>query len=262
MNSRIVVAVVGVPVLVLLALLAPAWLLALILALLAGCAGFELLRCCSGGSRWNYAAAAAAALNVGLMYIRPGIVLYALYFELAAAFLAGVLAAGRIPVQKIMMLLFAAGPIAWSFSAILRIEASELTRCYLLLPFILSFCCDTFAYLAGTRLGKHKLAPYVSPHKTVEGSIGGLLGCVLGGLVFALVIRAIGHEVSLAKMLLLSLLGGVFAQLGDLSFSLIKREFGIKDYGRLFLEHGGTLDRFDSVLFVLPLTELFLLILP
>ena len=90
----------------------------------------------------------------------------------------------------------------------------------------------------------------------MEGSIGGLLGNVVCGLLFAFVMKhwfyGASGTLSYGAMAVLSLFCGVVAQLGDLSFSLIKREFGIKDYGKIFLAHGGVLDRFDSVLFVAP----------
>ena len=89
--------------------------------------------------------------------------------------------------------------------------------------------------------------------------MGGLLGNVIGGLVFALVMNLwFNGDISYPGMALLGLGCSVVAQLGDLSFSLIKREFGIKDYGKLFLAHGGVLDRFDSVLFVAPVLALLL----
>ena len=87
----------------------------------------------------------------------------------------------------------------------------------------------------------------------MEGSIGGLAGNLICGLLFAFVMnRWFGGTISYEPMALLSLFCGVVAQIGDLSFSLIKREFGVKDYGKIFWAHGGVLDRFDSVLFVAP----------
>ena len=160
---------------------------------------------------------------------------------------------GKVKFNQIMAGLFGSIAIGYSFSAFLRLEASGVGRAYLLLPFILSFACDTFAFFAGLTLGKHKLAPKVSPKKTVEGSIGGLAGNVLCGLVFAWVMnRWFSGDVPYGAMAVLALFCGAVAQVGDLSFSLIKREFGVKDYGKIFFAHGGVLDRFDSVLFVAP----------
>lgn len=89
--------------------------------------------------------------------------------------------------------------------------------------------------------------------------MGGLAGNVVGGVAFALVMNlALGHSISYLGIALLGLFCSVVAQLGDLTFSLIKREFGIKDYGRIFLAHGGVLDRFDSVIFVAPVLAVLL----
>ena len=97
----------------------------------------------------------------------------------------------------------------------------------------------------------------------MEGAVGGLLGNVVGGLVFAFLTRRFaGGGPDYLPILCLSLVCGVISQLGDLSFSLIKRQYGVKDYGRIFLAHGGVLDRFDSVLFVAPVVEYALLWFP
>ena len=129
----------------------------------------------------------------------------------------------------------------------------QCCRLLLLLPLLFSFGSDTGAFFAGRALGRHKLAPKVSPHKTVEGALGGLAGNAVLGIIFALMMNtALDYSISYMGIALAGLVCSVVAQLGDLSFSLIKREFGIKDYGRIFLEHGGVLDRFDSVIFVAP----------
>ena len=119
---------------------------------------------------------------------------------------------------------------------------------------------DTFAYFAGRFFGKHKLAPIVSPKKTVEGAIGGILGCVLLGEICTYVYQNIAdksdiffHGVAPAFYLVVAVLGviaAVLGILGDLFASVVKRQHGIKDYGTIFPGHGGILDRFDSVLFV------------
>ncbi len=124
---------------------------------------------------------------------------------------------------------------------------------------------DTFAYFAGRAFGKHKLAPAVSPHKTVEGAIGGLLGSMVLGLVVTLVYvqlvgRLMGFErVRGAYYVLVVLLGAVASVLGvvgDLFASAVKRQCGIKDFGTIFPGHGGILDRFDSLLFIAPLVSM------
>ena len=121
-----------------------------------------------------------------------------------------------------------------------------------LLIFIGAWVTDTFAYFTGVLFGKHKLIPDVSPKKTIEGSVGGTVFCALFFVGFALLVDyfVAGAE---ANILLLAIAGIVIAlisQIGDLIMSVIKRHYGIKDYGKLFPGHGGMLDRFDSILAV------------
>ena len=119
---------------------------------------------------------------------------------------------------------------------------------------------DTGAYLVGRKIGKHKLAPALSPHKSIEGSIGGMLSaailcglyCWLSGKLDLKLIPA---------FCLIGAIGSIFGQLGDLAASSIKRYTGIKDYGNIMPGHGGVLDRFDSVLFTLPIIYIFVKIL-
>jgi|SRR5579884_895223 len=112
---------------------------------------------------------------------------------------------------------------------------------------------DTSAYLIGRGLGQHKLAPALSPNKTVEGALGGLLGGIAVGVAFAAWLH-----LALVDGLVLGLIAGVAGQIGDLFESALKREAGIKDFGRIMPGHGGVLDRFDSLLFVVPLAYCYL----
>ncbi|MCC6276861.1 MAG: phosphatidate cytidylyltransferase [Oligoflexia bacterium] len=125
---------------------------------------------------------------------------------------------------------------------------------WLVLTLFIVFTGDTVAYLVGTRYGKTKLFPRISPKKSVEGSIGSLFASVLVAMIFR-------HfwlpEVDQLMMLLLSVVTSVVAQLGDLSESLIKRAFHVKDSGSIMPGHGGLLDRFDGVLFGAPIVYVF-----
>lgn len=262
LQSRVLVAVIGVPVLVWVVLWAPSQVMLIALAVLAGIGAMELQKCVSSGVKEKDLREISViyAVAVVLWYDwQPERIEILLVAEAVSAFGYAILKAGEVKFAQIMAGLFGSIAIGYSFAAFLRMEASGIHRAYLLLPFILSFACDTFAYFAGRAFGKHKLAPKVSPKKTVEGSIGGMTGNVVCGLLFAFVMdRWFGGSIGYGAMAALALLCSIVAQVGDLSFSLIKREFGIKDYGRLFLEHGGVLDRFDSVLFVTPVIEIIL----
>ena len=260
MKSRILVAVVGVPVLLYVVLAAPPIVMMIALAILAGVGGYELQRCVSGAKEGVLVgmSGSCAGLTVIWYYNMPDAVEGLFLLELLIFFGYAIFKGGEVKFNQIMAGLFGCIAIGWSFASFLRLEASGLHRAYLLLPFILSFACDTFAFFTGLALGKHKLAPKVSPKKTVEGSVGGLVGNVACGLLFVFVMNRFfgGSAIGYGPMALMALVCGAVAQIGDLSFSLIKREFGIKDYGRLFLAHGGVLDRFDSVLFVTPVIEI------
>ena len=137
--------------------------------------------------------------------------------------------------------------------------------------FILLILCfawggDTAAYFAGRAFGKHKLAPVVSPHKTVEGAIGGVCGSIAAGMVLTLVYALLSARYQVITLnvqpyhyLILAVMGGiasVLGILGDLFASAVKRQMGIKDYGTIFPGHGGILDRFDSVMFVAPFVSI------
>ena len=125
----------------------------------------------------------------------------------------------------------------------------------LLLVFVLLWANDTFAYLTGRLLGKHKLFERISPGKTIEGSVGGLILTLVGVVVFSRFVSWLPLKVAIG----MGLIAVVFGTLGDLCESMLKRQAGVKDSGNLIPGHGGILDRFDSVLFAIPFVFVFLL---
>jgi len=133
---------------------------------------------------------------------------------------------------------------------------------YVWLVFICSWGCDTCAYSVGMTLGKHKLAPVLSPKKSVEGAIGGILGAALIGALYVLAVNHwAGAELSVLNFAIIGGVGGAISQIGDLSASAVKRFHNIKDYGNLIPGHGGILDRFDSVIFTAPIIYLLVVVL-
>ena len=132
-----------------------------------------------------------------------------------------------------------------------------------LIPFIVAFSSDAGAYFAGRFFGQHKLAPVISQHKTVEGAIGGMLCAVVVMLIYCAVLQfGFGFQVKYAFAIIYGLLGSAVGVFGDLCFSVVKRQTGIKDYGNLIPGHGGVLDRFDSMMMVGPLMEALLILIP
>lgn len=116
------------------------------------------------------------------------------------------------------------------------------------LIFICSWGCDTCAYCVGVLIGKHKMAPVLSPKKSIEGAVGGVAGAALLGVAYAAIL-----DKNMAAYAIICAVGALISMVGDLAASGIKRNQGIKDYGKLIPGHGGILDRFDSVIFTAPI---------
>jgi phosphatidate cytidylyltransferase len=153
--------------------------------------------------------------------------------------------------------------IPYFLSSFIRIDMLPFGVFYVLLPLVSSFTSDAFALFAGMLFGKHKLAPQISPKKTVEGAIGGLIFSILCCILYGVLIHHwFGLQVCYWGLAIYGLLGSVISQFGDLVFSYIKRQYRIKDFGNILPGHGGVLDRFDSVIFCAPLMEILILVLP
>ena len=117
------------------------------------------------------------------------------------------------------------------------------------LVFVAAWVCDSFAYFTGRFFGKHKLAPHLSPKKTIEGSIGGIIFAILGCMLYGLIIeKAFEVDANYIALAIIGLILSIISQIGDLWASLIKREYGVKDYSQMMPGHGGIMDRFDSII--------------
>ena len=264
MKTRIITAVVA------LCLLAPVlvWsntvLLPILLAVCAVVGLAELFACIKMKSAVAIALpcyALAAALPFLIYYLRDqdlirqialaAMMLGALYFFTILTF-----SHGKYKPADVALCFFAAFYIMAGFNSVLVLRVFEIGGKYVyLLCFICAWVTDTFAYFCGMlfgRGGKHKLLPDVSPKKTVEGSIGGIVFCVLAMVIFGLVVNNLSADLHANYLMLIvgGLLASIVSQVGDLCMSVIKRNYGVKDYGKLFPGHGGVLDRFDSVLAV------------
>ena len=146
--------------------------------------------------------------------------------------------------EQVMTVFFGVFYVAVMLSYIYQTRMLEDGGIVVWLIFLSSWGCDTCAYCAGMLLGKHKMAPKLSPKKSVEGGIGGVLGAARLGALFALAVL---------EYAIICGVGGMISQVGDLAASAIKRNHEIKDYGKLIPGHGGILDRFDSVIFTAPI---------
>ncbi len=169
----------------------------------------------------------------------------------------------RYRAEQIMCAFFcvAYAPIMLSFIYLVRCLPYGAYTVWMI--FISSWICDTCAYAVGILFGKHKLAPVLSPKKSVEGAVGGIAGSALVGALYAyfLVEKVVTEQEVTWVFVLISAAGAVISQVGDLAASAIKRNHEIKDYGKLIPGHGGVMDRFDSVIFTAPMIYLLTLLL-
>lgn len=271
MLTRIVVAVVLAPLFfVVLFFLPPIWLAGL-MACICAMASFELLRatrvahhngmyvdtavaaaliplCCYG---WGY-----GGWPLGVVAMLLLVTLFWLAIKLYGTEKA-------IGFEKIMVCMFGGLFIPLCLSALVVLKGMEHGKYLVLLPVISAFLTDAGAYFAGVFLGKHRGITRVSPNKSLEGYIGGIVSGGVFMLLYGLVLQQFaGITVSFPALALYGLVGSAVTELGDLSFSLVKRQYGIKDYGTLLPGHGGMLDRFDSMIFAAPTLLLLVRILP
>jgi phosphatidate cytidylyltransferase len=175
-----------------------------------------------------------------------------LYFMLLVAFMlimaVYVFTFPKYDTQKVLAAFFGIVyvPVMLSFIYQTRMLPEGFSLVWLI--FFCSWGCDTFAYCTGMLLGRHKLAPVLSPKKSIEGAVGGVLGAALLGVIYAVLI---GKPAGIYA--LICAVGAVASQIGDLAASAIKRQHEMKDYGNLIPGHGGILDRFDSVIVTAPM---------
>ncbi len=156
--------------------------------------------------------------------------------------------------EQIMGAFFGVFYVAVMLSCIYQTRMLENGVYIVWLIFLCSWGCDTCAYCVGVLIGKHKMSPKLSPKKSIEGAVGGVIGSMLLTLLYTWIFKT-QMQVSMEEMVLLASISGIGAlisMVGDLAASAIKRNYNMKDYGKLIPGHGGILDRFDSVIFTAP----------
>ncbi len=259
MKSRLLVAAFGIP-LVLVLLLLPSVAVTVLVSAIVVMAVYELFRAIHAEKRiCAIVLCALSALGIEL----------AVFFHAALPLLAG----GLFVFLLILFALWVAyheKETTFSFlhvgtallsgcviplclSSLIALRSAENGVFLIFIPFGTAFIGDAGALFAGMAFGKHKLAPKTSPKKTVEGMAGAIVSASVFMIIYSVVLRtAFDLQAHLVQMALIGAVCGLLAQLGDLTFSLIKREFRIKDYGSFLPGHGGALDRFDSMVTVAP----------
>lgn len=267
MKQRIITGAVLLVAILVLSLAAPKWVMALLWGCMMSIGSYELLFRTGLVQEprlvvWAAAAAFGTALwsYFGAVYAWGVLGIIAFCMVL---FLEMMLSHVKINYQKVAMTFMAGCVIPYMLCSVIRIHTMTIGRYVVLIPFIVACINDTGAYFAGMFLGRHKLAPVISPKKTVEGAVGGVLAAMIVMLLYTLILGlAFDFYVNYGYALLYGLLGALVGIFGDLCFSVIKRQTGIKDYGNLIPGHGGVLDRVDSMVLVGPLMEALLILIP
>lgn len=267
MKKRILTAVILLPVILVFLFILPKICTAILASVLAVVAAYELLWGTGLAKHLRlviYCAVMAAAVVLwshfgwGYLVALLGIIVFTmlLYMEM-------LISHGKLPISQIVLCYFAAIIVPFCFGAIVRILDMELGRYLIATPFVACFLPDAGAYFFGRAFGKHKMSPNISPNKTVEGAIGGVISAVVGMIIYGLVLQFLcGLQVNYWLCPVYGLAGAGASIMGDLFFSAIKRQTGIKDYGKLFPGHGGVMDRLDSLTIVSPIVEALILLIP
>ena len=270
MKTRILVAAVGIPLLLVIILFAPLWALGLVFAAISGIGAWELLRCTTDDvPRGVYICACAAAAAIEFCSAFPWwttaipAILFLLVLSVSAVTVLSFRGGTPLPLAIPAAALAGGGVLPVLLSAVVRLGLADSGIYYLLLVFVVTFSCDSGAYFVGCLLGKNHIAPHVSPNKTMEGCLGGLAAGILMAVVYgAILALCFDMTVRFAPLAAYGCLCSIACELGDLSFSAVKRIVGIKDYSNLIPGHGGALDRFDSMHFTAAMLELLAALVP
>lgn len=261
MLTRIITALVGLAAFVPVLIFSDTWAFPIAMAVLSAIGTVEMLRCI-GMKKWHLSALSliiSAAFPILARVLGSWGEFMAVFVAVFFCYLIIILAVcvfskGKYDIGEAGISFTMVFYIVASFTSIVLLRDSENGVYLYLLAFLGPWMSDSAAYFCGRALGRHKLIPEVSPKKTVEGSIGGI---VFTGIAFAVygAFTLVGENGGIISYVVLFVVGALVSgvsQIGDLIASLIKRKYGIKDYGKLFPGHGGVMDRFDSVLITSP----------
>jgi len=270
MKTRIIVAAIGLPVLLAVLIFLPPIVLALLLSVMCAIGALEMRRAVKEPreKRPFFVTAGFAAITpIVIFLIKDSSAFFAIIMPLLAYnFAEGIIAyekEEKVSLEAMLYSLLSGALIPFFLSTMLLLKMMEKGAYLTILVCVITMISDSGAYFTGVYLGKRKITPHVSPNKSLEGYIGSMVSSIVGVLLFGVVAHLIGDfDVSLLRLLVYGIIGNLFTQLGDLSFSLIKRICGIKDYGNLLPGHGGILDRFDSMIFTAPVVYLLVTLFP
>lgn len=254
--TRLIVSITGLTVCLLVLFLAPLWGKTLLISIVSGLIAYEL----SWGTKL-IKNSVLCIFTTGLAFSFPFFTYLDLPNQLIPIYSWLLLFVGifmimfsdkKISVSEVLTSQFAGVVIPSIISLLVSLLKMENSIFLFLIPFIVAWCCDTGAYIIGSLKGKHKFFPSISPNKSLEGVVGGILTSILGMAIYCLILFLLKKDFNILPLIIISILCPFISILGDLFFSYIKRQCNIKDYSKILPGHGGILDRFDSVIFTLP----------
>lgn len=256
MDVRTISALIGIAVCCVAIFIAPNWIGVLLFSLVSGLMAYEFTV-----KTGLVDSKAKAGVSVFFATILPwlfycntdlSVLVFAVFIFICVIFVISIFER-RSDINDLSNCLFGGFFLPCVLSLIVPFLDMKNGKLLLIIPFVSSWMADCFAYITGSLLGKHKLLPLISPKKTVEGALGGLVGGIIGMLIYGGILTLFDYKINFLLFIVIGLLGAIFGLLGDLSLSYIKRKCFIKDFGNLIPGHGGVLDRFDSTLFVIPI---------
>lgn len=268
MKTRVITAAVGLSILAVVLYFFETPVLDITVAVLSGIAVYEMLNA-AGLSKMRLFE--AVCIVFGMLFSTVFFNIFSSLAFLAEIIFAGIVLVFVLTDHKELKITDAAFaffmsvmvPRAFSMLILYREYDTPISIFLVFLSLLVAWLNDAFAFFVGRRFGKKKLCPEISPHKTVEGAFGGIGGCVIGCAIFMYAFSS-SHDLTVNWLSFLAFLavGAGAGILGDLCASIIKRQFGIKDYGNIMPGHGGIMDRFDSWIFVAPLLYIWNIYLP
>jgi len=270
LRDRIIVAAILVPLLLIILLFLPTYVFAVFIAIVCAISAYEFSHTVGAKEHERitiYAVFSATLIPVGIFFGEGRIVFTTVLLTLLSiVFIEAILVykmKSQITFAQIMATVFGAVLIPYMLSSLIVLRNMQHGHLFVLLPLVSACITDGGAYFVGVFLGKRRAFPLISPKKTVEGYIGGIVIGTASMMIYgAIVYFTTLLEVRLWALLLYGIIGSVVTELGDLVFSLIKREYDIKDFGRLLPGHGGMLDRADSMVFAAPTMLLLVAVIP
>ncbi len=200
----------------------------------------------------GYLAATVYYCNLRFEFI-PDLMMFVLGFFMLLMF-AYVFTYPKHKTEQIMAAFFGVFYVAVMLSYVYQTRMLAAGAYIVWLIFLCSWGCDTCAYCVGMLIGKHKMSPKLSPKKSIEGAVGGVIGAALLTILYGMIFKSAMNSTQTHVFIMagISAVGALISMVGDLTASAIKRNYEIKDYGKLIPGHGGILDRFDSVIFTAP----------